>query len=104
MAKLTQTLNLKTGQGASYAFTHPANYTEVINKTQILDNSDAFITVLETSDTLSADKVTGMKPVVLKNRGPAGIEVQIKTDEFKNNSNSRAELFAASCDIEESSK
>ena len=87
MAKLTESLTLTTGLGGSYNFTSSDNYTEVFNKRQKLDNSDGFITLIETSKDIAANKVSGLKSFVVKNHGGVSIEVQMVVTDYADSSN-----------------
>ena len=87
MPQLSQSLHLQTGQGKSYRFSLSENYNEVFNLRQEVDNSDAFITLVQTSTTLGSSKLRDVKCMVIKNEGRCAIEVQFKITEYKNNSN-----------------
>ena len=45
MARLTESLTIKTGLGQTYDFNLEETYTEIFSKRQIVDNSDGFITI-----------------------------------------------------------
>ena len=54
MARLTESLSLKTGLGDSYDFSLSEDYNEVFNLRQEVDNSDAFIKLVGSSTSISA--------------------------------------------------
>lgn len=87
MAKLKESLTLSTGLGGSYSFTSSDTYTEIFNKKQKIDNSDGFITLIETSKDIAANKVSGLKSFVVKNNGNVAIELQMIVNEYLDNSN-----------------
>ena len=87
MARLTESLSLKTGLGDSYDFSLSEDYNEVFNLRQEVDNSDAFIKLVGSSTSISAQNLQNVKAMVVKNHGKVSAEVQIKITEFKNNSN-----------------
>ena len=87
MARLTESLSLKTGLGDSYDFSLSEDYNEVFNLRQEVDNSDAFIKLVGSSTSISAQKLQNVRAMVIKNHGKESTEVQIKITEFKNNSN-----------------
>jgi hypothetical protein len=86
MAKLIESLSLKTGLGKTYDFNLSENYNEVFNLRQEVDNSDAFIKLVGSSTSISAQNLQDVKAMVIKNHGTVGAEVQIKLNEYKNNS------------------
>ena len=87
MARLTESLSLKTGLGDSYDFSLSEDYNEVFNLRQEVDNSDAFIKLVGSSTSISAQNLQNVRAMVIKNHGKVSSEVQIKITEFKNNSN-----------------
>ena len=87
MATLTESLSIKTGLGDSYDFSLSENYNEVFNLRQEVDNSDAFIKLIGSSTSISAQNLQNVRAMVIKNHGTVGAEVQIKLNEYKNNSN-----------------
>ena len=87
MATLTESLSIKTGLGDSYDFSLSENYNEVFNLRQEVDNSNAFIKLVGSSTSISAQNLQNVRAMVIKNHGTVGAEVQIKLNEFKNNSN-----------------
>ncbi len=87
MARLTESLSLKTGLGDSYDFSLSEDYNEVFNLRQEVDNSDAFIKLVGSSSSISAQNLQNVRAMVVKNHGRVGAEIQIKLTEFKNNSN-----------------
>ena len=86
MATLTESLSIKTGLGDSYDFSLSENYNEVFNLRQEVDNSDAFIKLIGSSTSISAQNLQNVRAMVIKNHGTVGAEVQIKLNEYKNNS------------------
>tara|TARA_R110001583_G_scaffold94064_1_gene237407 strand:- start:686 stop:2272 length:1587 start_codon:yes stop_codon:yes gene_type:complete len=87
MARLTENLSLKTGQGDNYNFSVSENYNEVFNLRQEVDNSDGFIKLIGSSASISAQNLQNVKSMVVKNHGRVSSEIQIKLTEYKNNSN-----------------
>ena len=87
MARLTENLTITTGLGKSYNFTVSEDYNEVFNLRQEVDNSDAFIKLIGSSTNISAQNLQNVRAMVIKNHGTVGAEVQIKLNEYKNNSN-----------------
>ena len=87
MARLTESLSLTTGLGDSYNFSLSEDYNEVFNLRQEVDNSDAFIKLVGSSSSISAQNLQNVRAMVIKNHGRVSSEIQIKLTEFKNNSN-----------------
>tara|TARA_R100001594_G_scaffold19180_1_gene37417 strand:+ start:214 stop:1809 length:1596 start_codon:yes stop_codon:yes gene_type:complete len=87
MARLTEALSLKTGLGDSYEFSLSEEYSEVFNLRQEVDNSDAFIKLVGSSSSISAQNLQNVRSMVIKNHGKVGAEIQIKLTEYTNNSN-----------------
>ncbi len=87
MAILSESLTLKTGLGDTYSFSMSENYNEVFNLRQEVDNSDAFIKLVGSSTSISAQNLQNVKAIVVRNHGTVGAEIQIKLTEYKNNSN-----------------
>ena len=87
MAILKESLSLKTGLGDSYNFSLSESYNEVFNLRQEVDNSDAFIKLVGSSTSISAQNLQNLRAMVIKNHGKVSAEVQFKYTEFKNNSN-----------------
>ena len=87
MALLTENLSLKTGLGESYDFSLTENYNEVFNSRQEVDNSDAFIKLIGSSTSISAQNLQSVKAMVLKNHGKVGAEIQFSFTDYIDNSN-----------------
>ena len=87
MALLTESLSIKTGLGDSYDFNVSENYNEVFNLRQEVDNSDAFIKLLGSSSSISAQNLQNVRAMVIKNHGIVGSEVQFSFTDYLNNSN-----------------
>ena len=87
MAILSESLTLKTGLGDTYSFSMSENYNEVFKLRQEEDNSDAFIKLVGSSTSISAQNLQNVKAIVVRNHGTVGAEIQIKLTEYKNNSN-----------------
>ena len=87
MARLTESLSLKTGLGESYDFNVTENYNEVFNLRQEVDSSDAFIKLLGSSSSISAQNLQNVRAMVIKNHGIVGAEVQLKITDYDDNSN-----------------
>jgi hypothetical protein len=87
MATLTENLSIRTGLGDSYDFSLSENYNEVFNLRQEVDNSDGFIKLIGSSTSISAQNLQNVRAMVIKNHGTVGAEVQIKLNEYKDNSN-----------------
>ena len=77
MARLTESLSLKTGLGDSYDFSLSEDYNEVFNLRQEVDNSDAFIKLVGSSSSISAQNLQNVRAMVVKNHGRVGAEIQI---------------------------
>ena len=86
MAILTESLSLQTGKGDSYNFNLSENYNEVFNLRQEVDNSDAFIKLLGSSSSISAQNLQNVRAMVIKNHGIVGAEVQVKLTDYDDNS------------------
>jgi len=86
MARLIENLSLRTGQGGRYDFNVSENYNEVFNLRQEVDSSDAFIKLIGTSTSISAQNLQNAKAMVVKNHGLVSAEVQFSFTEYKDNS------------------
>ena len=87
MARLTENLSLRTELGKTYNFSLSENYNEVFNLRQEVDNSDAFIKLVGSSTSISAQNLQNVRSMVIKNHGKVAAEIQVKLTEYKNNSN-----------------
>ena len=86
MAKLTENLTITTGKGETFNFNFAEQYNEVFNLRQEVDNSDAFITLLNPSTTIGQSSIRNAKSIVVRNDGEVGAEIQFKVTDYKNNS------------------
>ena len=86
MPTLTETLSIRTGRQGSYSYTTAENYSEIFNKKQVVDNSNGFITLVETSSSIAANSLSGAKAVVIKNNGVVSSEIQFIVTDYKDNS------------------
>ena len=69
MARLTENLSLRTELGKTYNFSLSENYNEVFNLRQEVDNSDAFIKLVGSSTSISAQNLQNVRSMVIKNHG-----------------------------------
>ena len=82
MASLNANLSL-----GNKTFSISKNYSQIFEKIQDVDNTDGFIEVLTVSSTKSASSVASIKSFCIQNTGSCAAEVQLKFQEWKNNSN-----------------
>ena len=87
MARLTESLSIKTGLGDSYDFNVSENYNEVFNLRQEVDNSDAFIKLLGSSSSISAQNLQNVRAMVIKNHGIVSSEIQFSFTDYIDSSN-----------------
>tara|TARA_R110002110_G_scaffold147162_8_gene337596 strand:- start:1860 stop:3452 length:1593 start_codon:yes stop_codon:yes gene_type:complete len=87
MAKLTESLTIKTGKGETFNFNFAEQYNEVFNLRQEVDNSDAFITLLSPSTTIAQSSIRNAKSIVVRNGGEVGAEIQFKVTDYADSSN-----------------
>ena len=87
MAILTESLSIKTGLGDSYDFNVSENYNEVFNLRQEVDNSDAFIKLLGSSSSISAQNLQNVRAMVIKNHGIVSSEIQFSFTDYIDSSN-----------------
>ena len=86
MALLTENLSIQSGLGDSYDFSVTENYNQVFNIRQEVDNSDAFIKLLGSSSSISAQNLQNVRAMVIKNHGIVGAEIQVKLTDYDDNS------------------
>ena len=87
MARLTESLSLRTGRGDSYDFNLTEDYSEVFNLRQEVDNSDEFIKLVGASTSISAQNLQNIRAMVIKNDGVVGAEIMFNYTDYLNNSN-----------------
>ena len=86
MAKLEANLTIKTATGTSYDCIMENVFSEVYRESNVLDNTDSFTEIASLSKTNSSP-LKGTKLMLLKNNGAIPIELQLRINEFKNDSN-----------------
>ena len=86
MAKLSESLTIKTGKGETFNFNFTEQYSEVFNLRQEVDNSDAFITLLSPSTTIGQSSIRNAKSIVVRNDGEVGAEIQFQITDYANSS------------------
>ena len=80
MANFTTTTTINTGGGkGSLSATKSGTYNEVINLTQIVDNSTGFINIATGSGSKGIATLADCKSLIIKNTGISGAEIQFKT-------------------------
>tara|TARA_Y100001963_G_scaffold155228_1_gene245839 strand:+ start:162 stop:1709 length:1548 start_codon:yes stop_codon:yes gene_type:complete len=82
MANVSASLNLGNNN-----FGISKSYTQIFEKVQEVDNTDGFIDVLSVSSTKGASSVSAIKAFCIQNTGTCAAEIQLKFQEWKNNSN-----------------
>ena len=87
MAKLTESLTIRTGKGETFNFNFTEQYTEVFNLRQEVDNTNAFITLITPSTTIGQSSIRNAKSIVIKNDGEVGSEIQLKITDYADSSN-----------------
>jgi len=78
MPNFTTSINIQTGR-ESLSATHSGTYDEVINVTQIVDNTDGFITILSGSTGKGVATLSDCSGLIIKNSGISGAEIQLKS-------------------------
>ncbi len=86
MAKLSESLTIQTGKGETFNFNFTEQYNEVFNLRQEVDSSDAFITLLTPSTTISQSSIRNAKSIVVRNDGEVGAEIQFQITDYANSS------------------
>ena len=74
----TTTINAGGGRGAITA-TKSGTYNEVINLTQVVDNSTGFIDIASGGASKGTTTLADCKSLIIKNTGVSGAEIQLKT-------------------------
>ena len=78
MPNYITTTTISTARGALSASKSGA-YNEVINITQVVDNSTGFVAIASGSSTKGKATLADCKSLIIKNSGISGAEIQIKT-------------------------
>ena len=87
MANSTASLNIRTTAGHSFNYVSSANYNEVYELRQEVDNSNTFIDMINVGTSIAAQTLRDSKMVVVHNAGQTGLEIQTTIQAWKNNSN-----------------
>ena len=87
MAKLSESLTIRTGKGETFNFNFTEQYNEVVNLRQELDNTNAFITLLTPSTTIGQSSIRNAKSIVVRNDGEVGAEIQFQITDYADSSN-----------------
>ena len=82
MANLNANLSL-----GNKSFEISKSYTQLFEKVQEVDNTDGFIDVLTVTSTKGSSSVSSIKSFCIQNIGNCAAEIQLKFQEWKNNSN-----------------
>ena len=87
MAKLSESLTIRTGKGETFNFNFTEQYNEVFNLRQEVDNTNAFITLLTPSTTIGQSSIRNAKSIVVRNDGEVGAEIQFQITDYADSSN-----------------
>jgi len=80
MANFTTTTTINTGGSkGSLTATKSGSYNEVINLTQVVDNSASFVDIASGGSSKGTATLSDCKSLIIKNSGVSGAEVQLKT-------------------------
>ena len=78
MGSFTTTTTISTGERGSLSASKSGSFNEVINITQVVDNSETFVTVAAGSSSKGSATLADCKSIIIKNSGISGAEIQIK--------------------------
>ena len=87
MANSTANLSLTTSLGHRFRYSSTTNYNEVFQVRQEVDNTDAFIDMLNVGTSIAAQTLRDAKMIVISNPGDTVLEIQTTIQSYKNNSN-----------------
>ena len=92
MANLEANLTVKTGQGADYLCEMTEQYSDILTAQKTVDNGDEYTQLASfgTSSSIGGTaglRMSGAKLIIVKNKSDIPVELQIKTTEWKDNSN-----------------
>ena len=80
MPNFKSDLVITTGKGEKIAVSKAGDYTEVISKRSVVDNSDAFITLLKGGDSIAENTIRDCKSIIIHNTGVVGAEIQLQLE------------------------
>ncbi len=92
MANLTAQLNIRTGKD-NYLMKMEDVYTQVFRSTEVVDNTNAFITLATLGASTTGiggsvgQRLKGAKLITIKNNSHTGVELQLRYAEWKDDSN-----------------
>mgnify|MGYP003134902557 CR=1 FL=1 len=92
MANLTTSLQIKTSS-ETFGMEMNDQYDQVYRSSEVVDNTDAFITLASLGSTLvgigasAGQRLKGAKLIVIKNNSSVGAEIQLRYAEWKDDSN-----------------
>ena len=78
MPKYNANLSITTGRGDSLTASKTGFYNEVFNIRQIVDNTEAGISILSATSTKGAATLPDLKSFIIKNMGNVGAEIIIR--------------------------